>query len=199
MFIQESENKRNHSIIMQQFDNQLPISSLDQTTEGTKQSNPTSCTLDHWGATSTHMWDKVQNNHAGSTNQNRTNNHPYLEASEIFWQVTQPLPLLLEVRECVAAVPDLLRRQLQSRRRIGIDVEGVERGPGRRRRRSAGEAGGGPHLGSEAAAAVAGAGNQRVPRGCSGGGGRAKVRRRCPVAWAWRPRVGRGAGVHINQ
>jgi len=84
MFIQESENKRNHSIIMQQFDNQLPISSLDQTTEGTKQSNPTSCTLDHWGATSTHMWDKFQNNHAGSTNQNRTNNHPYLEASEIF-------------------------------------------------------------------------------------------------------------------
>jgi len=104
------------------------------------------------------------------------------------------------VRECVAAVPDLLRRQLQSRRRIGIDVEGVERGPGLRRRRSAGEAGGGPHLGSEAAAAaVAGAGNQRVPRGCSGGGGRAKVRRRCPVAWAWRPRVGRGAGVQINQ
>jgi len=79
------------------------------------------------------------------------------------------------VRECVAAVPDLLRRQLQSRRRIGIDVEGVERGPGRRRRRSAGEAGGGPHLGSEAAAAaaaVAGAGNQRVPRGGALGGRR---------------------------
>lgn len=65
-----------------------------------------------------------------------------------------------------------------------MDVEGVERGPGNwgpgggsrllLRPRSAGEAGDGPHISTEAAASAAagaGAGSHRVPRGGSRGCG----------------------------
>jgi hypothetical protein len=140
------------------------------------------------------------------------NSHPYREASVLLGQVIPALPLVLEVRERVTAEPDLLGRQLKPRRRVGIDVEGVEggsggrspggggprlRGPGR----SAREGGGRPHQhATEAAASAtrtpAGAGSQSATRGWSGGGvaaavvegsgGPAKVRRRRRRGPLWR-------------
>lgn len=103
------------------------------------------------------------------------NNHPYREFSVLVGQAIWAFPLVLEARERVTAKPDLLGRQLRPRRRVGIDVEGIEggsvgkspggggprlRGPGR----SARESGGGPHQqATEAASATrtsAGAGSQ---------------------------------------
>jgi hypothetical protein len=128
--------------------------------------------------------------------------HPYRyrEASELVGQVIPALPLVLEMRERVNAEPDLLGRQLKPRWRVGIDIEGVEGGPGGRSpagggprggspggggprlrgpRRSAREGSGGPHQhATEAAASCrtsAGTGSQSATRGCSVGGVAAAV------------------------
>lgn len=85
------------------------------------------------------------------------NSHPYREASVLFGQVVPALSLALDVRERVAAEPDLLGRQLRPPWRVRIDVEGVEGGSGGRS--PGGGGGGGPRL--------------RVPGGSArkGGGG----------------------------
>lgn len=100
----------------------------------------------------------------------------YLKPLELVGQDIQSPPL--EMRERILAYLDLLVSQRQ-RRRVGLEVEGIERDPGpgdrtpgvlsirlRLAGAGSGEAGDGPRLLAEAAAA---AGARRVPRDCEGG------------------------------